>query len=119
MVIACIVLLSGAFLFLASYRISQRYGGLDFALQGKPPQTLIAEGPYSLIRHPFYTSYILGWIGSTLAHGNYILILSLIVMMFFYLKAVSEEESSFALSSFSEKYEKYKKKSYNFVPFLW
>src|SRR5690242_14840909 len=40
---------------------------LLLAFDPGPPEGLVRHGPYRIVRHPFYTSYVLFWLGWSLA----------------------------------------------------
>ena len=42
---------------------ANRLQPLAFAGADGQPERLVMHGPYACIRHPFYTSYLLGWLG--------------------------------------------------------
>ena len=118
LILSCLILSIGILLFGLTYATCMRVGRLDFALQDARPNFFISKGPYKIVRHPFYLSYILGWLGSTLSHGQYWLILTLFFMLPFYWVAARREEKSFQSTPFSEQYRHYKQKTWMFFPGL-
>ena len=103
--IGIVLLLISGLLFISSLLSFKRPPGIAFG------EKLIVElntsGPYKFIRHPFYTSYSLAWIGGTIATGCWWLIMSFIVMIFVYYKAAKEEELTWLKSKDAQKYEEY------------
>lgn len=81
-------------------------------------QALNIKGPYQLIRHPFYTSYLLAWLGGSFASGCYYLVASFFLMLFIYYRAASEEESQWLESKDAEVYKVYMNKTGMFLPWL-
>lgn len=69
------------------------------------------QGPYRYIRHPFYTSYSMAWIGGTIATGCWWLILTFLVMFYLYFKAAKEEEKQWLAGVDEKKYQNYMTKT--------
>lgn len=77
---------------------------------------LQTNGPYKYIRHPFYSSYFLAWLGGTLATCNWWLLISVIVMGYVYYKAAKEEEKLWLSGKNREEYIVYKNQAGMFFP---
>lgn len=92
---------------------------LDFAFSSVEPKKLTKRGAYSLVRHPIYLSYLLGWVGGALASGWLLLLVSAIVMGGIYIKAIEQEEEAFLKSDFSSEYFLYSKKVKRLIPFIY
>ena len=45
---------------------ASRDRGLHFAFDPDNPVSLVTTGPYRVVRHPFYTSYLIFWVAMTL-----------------------------------------------------
>jgi len=97
---------------------ASRAGRLKFAFDIEHPETLVTSGPYRLVRHPFYTSYLVFWTG--LAIGTWTIwaipVLALIALM--YTIAARGEERKFANSPMAAEYEAYRKRAGMFWPRL-
>jgi protein-S-isoprenylcysteine O-methyltransferase Ste14 len=92
---------------------------LSFAFSSDWPVRLMNRGPYRLVRHPFYTSYMLAWI-ATLVATRQPLLLGLILGMFvFYNRAANYEESKFAASPLADDYASYRARTGKFLPLGW
>jgi len=79
---------------------------------------LIKKGPFGIIRHPLYVSYILILAGLSLTLLTYwILIPTLFVIVGIYPTAKAEEE--LLIEKFGEQYREYKKKVGMFFPKIW
>ena len=89
---------------------------LNIAFTDKKPETLLADGPYRYVRHPFYASYLLYWVAGALISDW--MWASVVVMGSFYLAALRQEEESFRSSHLADCYETYKKRTGALVP-LW
>ena len=80
------------------------------------PEHLVTEGPYALVRHPFYSSYILLLTGCVLAVPHW-LNLALLLFIAYRLNATAaREEARFLKSSFGEAYAEYMSRTRRFVP---
>jgi len=87
------------------------------------PVTLFVHGPYRLVRHPFYTSYLLFWVAACLsAGGDWLAILTglsvFLIMARAYLVAARHEERKFAQSSLAQTYRDYAARTGRFLPRL-
>lgn len=77
---------------------------------------LNTSGAYQFIRHPFYTSYSLAWLGGTIATQTWLLLLSFVCMGFIYLKAARQEEEQWLTGSNSTEYAHYIFRTGMFLP---
>ena len=57
---------------------------LSAAFSPDSPQHLVKQGPYRLIRHPFYCSYLLMWTAGVVATGRLWLVPTLVAMLVVY-----------------------------------
>ncbi|MCQ8278079.1 isoprenylcysteine carboxylmethyltransferase family protein [Acetobacteraceae bacterium KSS8] len=74
-------------------------------------------GPYRWIRHPFYTSYIVFWVGTGLL-GGYRQWLPVIIIIVWYICLARSEEKQFAASPLSADYEAYRRRTGMVLPRL-
>jgi len=88
---------------------------IGFALS-EEIERLIVTGPYALVRHPFYSSYCLIWIGSCLLFNSILLWITLIYLIAFYYEAAIGEENIILKSEYSREYEAYQKRVGMFLP---
>jgi len=79
------------------------------------PTTLVQAGPYKYIRHPFYLSYILFWLGCAVATMHPISLAVLVILAFTYTYAALREEHAFGNSDYAKAYAIYR----NSAGFLW
>ncbi len=78
--------------------------------------SLVTSGIYSRIRHPIYTSVLLGAVGVALAHGHFVVMgIALGMIVFFTFKAIYEES---LLSAAYPEYRAYITHTGRFLPFL-
>jgi protein-S-isoprenylcysteine O-methyltransferase Ste14 len=117
--------------------LNQVYVGVAFFLLGlivfwsavsvfeNPPAVAFAEiiitnlkttGPYRFVRHPIYTSYILAWLGGSIATNCWWLLISLVCMTFLYNRAAIQEEKQWLSGKDSEEYKIFMKSRGRFLP---
>ena len=102
-------------LFWRSYLIN-RTRPLSFAFANEQPHHLMRVGPYQKIRHPFYASYIAGWIASFLAGPNIATALVMVCMTSLYYRAARKEETAFLSSPLQQQYREYQARGSMFLP---
>jgi protein-S-isoprenylcysteine O-methyltransferase Ste14 len=92
-----------------------------------PPAVAFAEiiitnlkttGPYRFVRHPIYTSYILAWLGGSIATNCWWLLISLVCMTFLYNRAAIQEEKQWLSGKDSEEYKNFMKSRGRFLPII-
>lgn len=88
---------------------------LDFAFSNKVGE-LITSGPYSIVRHPFYVSYIIIWSSSTLIFNSVFLWITLLYLVTFYFVSARKEEKVILSSDYSSEYLKYRQRVGMFLP---
>ena len=93
-------------LFVSAITASRR-AALRLAFDPSPPSTVLREGPYRWVRHPFYASYSLFWLGCALGSLSATCALLGGVLIVFYVKAARDEESAFRASPFADDYANY------------
>ena len=92
---------------------------LTLAFDDDVPSFLHRRGPYRWIRHPFYSSYILFWIGTSLATPG---ALPWIVPVGFgatYVAAAMREERKFGASLLTAEYACYRSRTGMLLPLGW
>lgn len=89
--------------------------GLDFAFSDKVGN-IVTTGPFRFVRHPFYSSYILVWVGNTLLFNSLILWITLLYLMAFYFLSARKEERVILQSEQSSTYRKYIQNVGMFLP---
>lgn len=90
---------------------------LSFA-SGANSGDLITSGPYSLVRHPCYLSYILFWFGNCLLFATTLLWVSFLALLCVYVYSASNEESNILRSDLGAEYSTYKSRVGMFLPKL-
>ncbi len=110
----CFLLLSGILFLWSIKSFNQQPPAVAFA--GTIIRPLNTNGAYKIIRHPFYTSYSLAWIGGTIATQCWYLIISFFCMFFIYWRAANLEETQWLNSSHADTYQTYMKATGMFFP---
>jgi protein-S-isoprenylcysteine O-methyltransferase Ste14 len=82
------------------------------------PVHMVVEGPYRYIRHPFYASYLLCWLGGAVATADPWLVMTVVLMFGVYVKAARDEEEKFRRSSLDSAYAAYRSRAGLFTPRL-
>lgn len=101
-------------LFLLAVRATRRQR-LTLAFDDDAPAFLIDTGPYRYIRHPFYTSYMLFWLGCLCALRDLPSLLIVVVTLSLYSLAATREEAKFQSSALRDAYHDYQRGT----GFLW
>lgn len=84
----------------------------------KQEHELIRTGPYSVVRHPIYSGFLLAILGTAIYDGEYKGLLAL-VLCFAAWKIKSMHEEAFMQSEFGDEYTQYKREVKGLVPFVW
>jgi protein-S-isoprenylcysteine O-methyltransferase Ste14 len=81
---------------------------LSAAFSPDLPAHLVAHGPYKLIRHPLYCSYLLCWLAGYAVTARLWLAPTVAIMLVIYLVAARQEEKKFMRSSLAASYLRYR-----------
>lgn len=95
---------------------ASRAARLLLAFDPGQPHGIVTHGPYGVVRHPFYTSYILFWLGWSLAAWSIWAVPPLLAVLAIYVLAAHGEERKFARSPFAAEYESYRSRAGMFWP---
>lgn len=90
----------------------------DVAHHEAPPHQIYRNGPYRIVRHPFYLAYILFWIGTALSVGALQWFGALLFTVWYGVLAY-QEERRFIESDLGDIYADYQKKSWMLFPVPW
>ncbi|MFT7470578.1 MAG: protein-S-isoprenylcysteine O-methyltransferase Ste14 [Kiritimatiellia bacterium] len=88
---------------------------LDFAFS-KNVGDLLTSGPYAVVRHPFYASYILLWASTTILFNSVFLWFTLLYLVTFYFMSARDEEKVIMSSEHSKEYFEYRQRVGMFLP---
>lgn len=94
---------------------ASREAKLLLAFDEKHPHGLVSIGPYKIVRHPFYLSYLIFWTGWAVATWHVLAVPALALIFWVYVVAALGEERKFAASPLADAYREYKAR----VGFLW
>ena len=97
---------------------ASRSAQLRLAFDEAGPRGLVTEGPYRLVRHPFYTSYVIFWAGWTIAVWSVVAIFPFAILVVIYVFAALTEERKFVGTPMAAEYEAYKLRTGFFWPRL-
>lgn len=113
----CAAAASGS-LFAAAARVI-RSAPLTAIFSPDQPQFVHTTGPYSRIRHPFYTSYILNFFAAGLACSQWAPSLVFLAALIIYSYAARQEEKKFSQSPIAVEYEAYRRKTSMLFSIKW
>jgi protein-S-isoprenylcysteine O-methyltransferase Ste14 len=82
----------------------------------KKEHELVQHGPYVRIRHPMYTSFFVGYVGSLLLLQSWIFLVPIVFAPGFYVMTQLEER--ILTEKFGEKYARYQRTAGRFLPRL-
>lgn len=105
----------GLALFWAAIRVS-RAARLRLAFDAENPHSFVTEGPYKYLRHPFYTSYVIFWIGWAIAAWSPWAAIPLVAIVTIYVVAARGEERKFSMTPMADAYAAYKRRAGFFWP---
>jgi protein-S-isoprenylcysteine O-methyltransferase Ste14 len=83
----------------------------------KEEHRLIRSGPYCFVRHPIYTGFVGGMIGTAIAQGELRGIFSVLLLIAAYLRKIRIEEK-WLVERFGQTYVDYRKKVKALIPFV-
>ena len=89
---------------------------LTLAFAADVPTFLQRRGPYKFVRHPFYLSYLLFWLGTALASRSELHWIMPAIMLPLYVEAARREEKKFIGSSLASAYNDYREQTGMLLP---
>ncbi len=92
---------------------------LSAAFSDDLPTHLVEDGPYRLVRHPFYCSYLLVWSAGVIGSGCLWLLVTVAVMLGIYVRAAYIEERKFARCALANEYEAFRRRTGLLIPNPW
>ena len=99
--------------------VARRYLGKNWsqAVTIKEDHKLITNGPYALVRHPIYTGLLFGFVGSSIALGEWRGVIA-VVLIFAVLLHKLKLEEKWLREQFGEPYKIYCQRVSALIPFL-
>lgn len=88
---------------------------LDFAFSDHVG-ALVTTGTFSIFRHPFYVSYMLAWLASTITFNILYQWITLFYLISFYVVSAKKEEGLILKGTQSESYKNYQQQVGMFIP---
>lgn len=88
---------------------------LDFAFS-EHVGSIVITGPFGLVRHPFYVSYMMAWVGSAWLFNHPVLWLTAGYLGAFYVLSAQKEERLILKSEQAERYRCYQQQVGMFLP---
>lgn len=107
--------LASLVLFWAAIRASRK-ARLRLAFDTENPDSLVTDGPYRYLRHPFYTSYVIFWSGWAIAVWSPWALAPLLAIVGVYIAAARGEEAKFEKTALAGDYQAYKQRTGFFWP---
>ncbi len=86
------------------------------AFDEKLPHGLLKTGPYAYVRHPFYTSYLIQWVGWAIAAWTIWAIVPVVFMTVTYWNAARDEENKFFKTDMADEYREFVANTGRFFP---
>lgn len=115
---AGVALLAAALALFSWAAWTNRTRKLGLAFAGAVPSHVQTGGPYALVRHPFYASYLLAFVGGAVAAGTAWLVPAVVAGGFTYWRAARDEEAAFARGPLAAAYRAYAARAGMFLPRL-
>ena len=82
------------------------------------PASLVHDGPYRFVRHPFYLSYLCFWVAGVVATATSAFGVMFFLMLALYLRAALMEEAKFLGSPLENSYRQFQAETGMFLPRL-
>jgi len=80
------------------------------------PQSIVTYGAYKYIRHPFYASFLLAFLGISIAFPHWVTIFCVVYGFITLNLTAKREENRLSMSAFGVDYKAYMKKTGRFIP---
>jgi protein-S-isoprenylcysteine O-methyltransferase Ste14 len=114
--VACAAVLAASLALFRWAARTNRARPLPLAFSGVLPPHLQMRGPYALVRHPFYVSYLLAFVGGWLAAGSAWLLPALAFGLHTYWTAARREERGLRAGPLGDAYQEYAARVGMFLP---
>jgi protein-S-isoprenylcysteine O-methyltransferase Ste14 len=84
----------------------------------KEGHRIIRTGPYGLVRHPIYTGFVFGILGSAVALGRPRGVIAVVLALIAVIRKIKREERML-LEAFGDEYESYRREAKGLIPYLY
>lgn len=93
-------------------------GNWSALVELKQDHQLVQSGPYSIVRHPIYSGFVLATLGTAMLYGELrgLIAFALILTAWGY---KSRLEEAFLLKQFGAQYDQYRRQVKGLIPFIW
>ena len=115
--VGCAGLLASLLLFEWARR-TIRHRHFSYIFSSDTPDFICMDGPYAYIRNPFYASYLLAMVSTTLLMPTLFRAAIVAAMVIYFTAAAMWEERKFARSPLATEYARYSQRTGRFVPRL-
>ncbi len=88
------------------------------AVTVKENHTLVTRGPYSIVRNPIYTGFLLAMLGTAIAHREVRVLVATGLVFFLLLSKIAVEER-FMAEQFGAAYDDYRRRVKALIPFVY
>lgn len=117
LIVGALIFVAGIALRVWSIRILGRL--FTFEIGIRPEHKIIDSGPYSVIRHPSYTGYLLMLVGTAVAYATFFLMLGVLVgVLVFFALRINQEERMLR-QHFGQAYVDYSRRTKRLIPYLY
>lgn len=93
----------------------RRFG---IGLGERVPEEVCSQGPYRLVRHPIYLSYLLSWLAALIALPHWLTAAILVASAALFIYMAFDDEKKLAASPLAADYSAYRKRTGMFLPRL-
>ncbi len=111
-----LTILSCIFAIAARYTLGRNWAGAVTTL--KEHHELAQTGPYRIVRHPIYTGFLFGAIGTALTIGTVASACGVTLLLIAFLTRIPTEEH-LMMTQFPNTYPAYRKGTKMLIPFVW
>lgn len=113
--VAVLLFVAALALFAAAVRASNA-ARLTVAFSNDQPQQVLDHGPYRVVRHPFYSAYLIYWTATALARPGWTQWIAVAMFGTVYCYAARREEAKFSQSGLAGAYAAYQRRVGMFLP---
>ncbi len=111
--LVCLTLSTGLFILTARVHKERKLSPINSL---DSPVHLVQRGPYKHIRHPFYTSYLLSFLGGAIVANSMWAMAGVLAIFYLYTQAADQEEEKFLQSPLADNYRSYRNRTGKFFP---